>query len=142
MILGSGVDIVKVERFERWLSYSNHALGKVFNIREIEQVREFSSSDRSPALQFLASRFAVKEALYKALCAFDPMMGVHKRPGFFLELARATYVTRTEDGVPILPSSVIAQFVFSDSVRASVSISHERCCSVATVTLFSSSMGV
>ena len=136
MVLGSGVDIVKIRRFEHWFGYSDRALGRVFNIQEVVRFRELFVSDRARAVQFLASRFAVKEAFYKALCDFNRVSGLGKKPTAFLELARAIYVLPTEGCVPTLPPSVVFQFIQTDGIQSSVSIAHESCCVVATVTLF------
>ncbi|OIO38225.1 MAG: holo-[acyl-carrier-protein] synthase [Candidatus Omnitrophica bacterium CG1_02_49_10] len=63
MIDGLGVDIVEIRRFKRILKRSGDAfLNRVFTKGEIE----YSGSKRAPYLH-LAGRFAVKEAVLKAI---------------------------------------------------------------------------
>jgi holo-[acyl-carrier protein] synthase len=63
MIIGVGVDIVEVERFkklhEKW---GEHFLKKIFTDREIDYCLSKKNS-----YQHLAGRFAVKEAVSKAI---------------------------------------------------------------------------
>lgn len=61
MIIGIGVDITKVSRFEKWVKES-HMISRFFNERE----RNDSSSIQS-ACEHYAARFAAKEAFGKAL---------------------------------------------------------------------------
>ncbi len=61
----TGVDIVHIPRFKAWLNYKEAQLLTIFTSREIEELAK-----RAPKqTQFLASRFAVKEAFYKAVSA-------------------------------------------------------------------------
>ncbi|MFN3707675.1 holo-ACP synthase [Microcella sp.] len=60
MIVGIGVDIVDLARFER-------ALSRTPGLRE----RLFAESERDRPLRSLAGRFAAKEAVMKALGATD-----------------------------------------------------------------------
>ncbi|MDR3070602.1 MAG: holo-ACP synthase [Propionibacteriaceae bacterium] len=59
MIVGVGVDVVDLSRFERALARPGFAQ-KLFTAAELED---------SPNTERLAGRFAAKEALAKALCA-------------------------------------------------------------------------
>ena len=63
-----GVDLVYIPRFKNWATYSNEQLLTLFSEAEVLAYRQ----KKENAEQFLASRFAVKEAFYKAisnLCA-------------------------------------------------------------------------
>ena len=62
MILGIGVDIAEIDRFKPWCSYSSEQLSRIFSPKELEQCKRNGklSADR------LASRFAAKEAFFKA----------------------------------------------------------------------------
>ncbi len=63
MIYGIGIDIVAVERFEKFLAQGKREiLERLFTFREIE-----SCSGRKAAAECLAARFAAKEAFLKAL---------------------------------------------------------------------------
>ena len=134
IILGSGIDLVRVERFERWTRYSDLALGKVFHPLEVARFSELILENKVKALQFLASRFAVKEAFYKALCDMRKYSTSAQQPLFFLELARQIHIVSVK-GVPVLPREVLLKYMETDGVESSVSISHESCCVAATVTI-------
>ena len=62
MIFGIGIDIVHVDRIERWMREPD-LVKRFFNPREIEA----SASRGSSAALSLAARFAAKEAFGKAL---------------------------------------------------------------------------
>lgn len=64
MIVGVGIDVVPVERFERALTRTPSMRAKLFT--EAEQT---SDSGRPRHAESLAARFAAKEALAKALGA-------------------------------------------------------------------------
>ena len=65
MIIGIGVDIAEIDRFKPWCSYSNEQLSRVFSPKELEQCKR----NGKLAADRLASRFAAKEAFFKALSA-------------------------------------------------------------------------
>lgn len=60
MILGIGVDLVDLARFERAASRTPRLLPRLFAASEL-------GAERTPSLRSLAGRFAAKEALIKAL---------------------------------------------------------------------------
>lgn len=61
MVVGLGIDLIEVERVARSTErYGDRFLRRIYHPRELEQTR----GDR---VQYLAARFAVKEALFKAL---------------------------------------------------------------------------
>lgn len=63
-IYGTGVDLVYIPRFYNLLaSREDKFLNRAFHKLEIE---EYSKKDGEVKTRFLASRWAVKEALYKA----------------------------------------------------------------------------
>lgn len=61
MILGIGIDIVEVARFAEWKSYSIDRLSNVFSEKEI------AVAPKQKTGEYYASRFAAKEAFFKAL---------------------------------------------------------------------------
>ena len=61
MILGIGVDIVEVARFAEWQSYSIDKLRNVFSEKEI------IAAPKQKTGEYYASRFAAKEAFFKAI---------------------------------------------------------------------------
>ncbi len=63
MIRGIGVDMVRISRIEHILhTLSQGALSRMFAASELE-----TAALRPSAAEYLASRFAVKEAVFKAL---------------------------------------------------------------------------
>lgn len=62
MLKGIGIDLVEIERFSRWESYGSR-LQKVFTQEEID----YCLKNRKLSAARFATRFAAKEALYKAL---------------------------------------------------------------------------
>lgn len=64
MIYGIGSDIVEIKRFEKYLTDSTR-LNKLYTKEEMKQFSKISNKRRQ--MEFLASRFAVKEAMSKAL---------------------------------------------------------------------------
>jgi holo-[acyl-carrier protein] synthase len=63
MILGTGVDLVDVVRFERFLAQGNE---RIFIKLFTEQERDYCAAKKASARHF-AGRFAAKEAFVKAL---------------------------------------------------------------------------
>ena len=64
MILGIGCDIVEIARFEKFLDKKNY-LEKIYTQKELKELENIQNKRRK--LEYLASRYAVKEALSKAL---------------------------------------------------------------------------
>ncbi len=63
MIQGAGIDVVEVSRMEKTVQrWGDVFLTKIFTHKEIEYARS-----RSDSVQHIAGRFAVKEAVAKAL---------------------------------------------------------------------------
>lgn len=66
MILGLGIDLVKVARIEKLYSnYANSFVLKILSAHEIKELNKIKS--KSYAIQYLAKRFVAKEALVKAI---------------------------------------------------------------------------
>ena len=64
MICGIGSDIVDISRFEKYLE-DEKRLKKLYTPYELEQYNKITNKRRK--MEYLASRFAVKEAMSKAL---------------------------------------------------------------------------
>jgi len=63
MILGTGIDIIEIERIQKAIDrWGEHFLKHVFTDKEITHVQKY----KFPA-QHYAVRFAAKEAVYKAM---------------------------------------------------------------------------
>ena len=63
MICGIGIDAASIERCSR---LDDHAVSRIFHPEEVEQYKSLASAVSGIRGQFLASRFAVKEAYAKA----------------------------------------------------------------------------
>ena len=62
MIIGTGIDIIEIERLQRAIDrWGDDFLKHIFNEEEIEYAKE-----RKFPAQHYAARFAAKEAVYKA----------------------------------------------------------------------------
>jgi len=70
MILGTGIDIIEIERIQKAIDrWGDDFLKHIFNEEEIEYAKKY----KFPTQHF-AARFAAKEAVYKAI-GNDP--GIH-----------------------------------------------------------------
>lgn len=128
-----GTDIVKTARFEGWQNRSDAQLLKVFHPSEVAMFRAFVFKDTPRAIQFLASRFAVKEAFFKVFSAL-PGSVKNQTNLPFLRLARMVRVVHGEQRQPHLPQELLDQLILFP-VQASLSLSHEECCCVAFVSV-------
>jgi holo-[acyl-carrier protein] synthase len=123
MIVGTGIDIVDITRFERFVAEENTALfRRIFTAAEIEYC-----SARKRSAQHFALRFAAKEALLKAF-------GTGLRDGLTwqdMEVANDSY------GKPELKLyGTAARFAADRGVTGCfLSLSHDGDCAVASVVL-------
>ena len=122
MILGVGVDLVSVRRFEAWIDFSNKKLSRIFHQHEIEQ---FKKSEQK--MTFLASRFAVKEAFFKALSVALIRLNI-KKEFSFLSLASAVFVQSHEQGIPLFcfDNSFLQELFNRHQLVVHLSLSHEK----------------
>ncbi|MDL4840152.1 holo-ACP synthase [Aquibacillus rhizosphaerae] len=114
MIKGIGIDIVELERIKTSLNNSNRFLQRILTDNEIEIYSDLRSDRRK--LEFLAGRFAAKEAYSKAVGT-----GIGKLSFKDIE------VIRLASGAPKL--------IVKDSKSANifVSISHSEAYAIAQV---------
>jgi len=123
VIVGTGIDIAEISRFERFVSENNVALlERLFTLRE----RQYCSGRRLAA-QHYALRFAAKEAFLKAL-------GTGLRNGIsWLDME----VVNDDLGKPVLELRGIAaeHFTAAGGDRCHLSLSHDAGCAVAMVIL-------
>ncbi|HEX9779575.1 MAG TPA: holo-ACP synthase [Geopsychrobacteraceae bacterium] len=122
-VLGIGVDLTRIERFQRFLDRQRHALiERLFTAQE----RDYALNKRHPA-PHLAARFAAKEAFLKAL-------GTGLRLGIsWQEIA----VVNDQLGCPSLQLSGRAAELLEQrgGRRTHLSYSHDGLYAVATVVL-------
>lgn len=117
MILGIGTDIIANKRFEKWL-LKQAMIDRYFNPRELEGV--------NVSVEYLASRFAAKEAFVKALGT-----------GFNGMSLRNIYVAKDADGVPHIELCGDALDVYRKrgGKKVLITLSHEKEYSIAFVVI-------
>lgn len=121
MIVGIGVDAVNISRIER---LSETAIRKMFSEKEIEQYAKLDKAVSEVRNQFLASRFAVKEAYAKA-----------RGLGFGEEISPRDITTEiNEKGAPyiVLSGKTLEK---NPGYKMQVSITHEDPLAIAFVVL-------
>jgi holo-[acyl-carrier protein] synthase len=131
VIFGLGIDSVEISRFASWTQYDAAQLQKVFSHEEIAYCLELPSA----SAQRLAVRFAIREALFKALA---PAMQKKQIP--FFALCRAVRVLRNEQGVPelVVDFEAISKYIASEvasSITPLVSLTHTKTIATAIVLL-------
>lgn len=123
MIIGTGIDIAEIARFERFVKEDNQPLfRRLFTQSELDYCLS-----RKLAAQHLALRFAAKEAFLKAL-------GTGLRDGIsWLDME----VCKDGLGKPFLEVSGKAaeQFATVAAERCHLSLSHDAGCAIAMVVL-------
>ncbi len=121
MIFGIGTDAVSIERAGR---LNGRALTKIFNPRELEEYKSLENAHPEIKAQFLASRFAVKEAYAKA-----------RGLGFGSEISPSEICTcKDKDGKPFIELSGHT-LEKSPALICHVSITHEMPLAIAFVVL-------
>jgi holo-[acyl-carrier protein] synthase len=92
MILGIGIDLVQVKRFNEWSTIPLTQLKKVFSEEEINYCLKVPCM----SAQRFAVRFAVREAFFKALSTIQQPV----QP--FLKVCKVVQLMHTENRVPSL----------------------------------------
>jgi holo-[acyl-carrier protein] synthase len=124
VIVGVGIDLVEIARIERMLrEKGDHALERLFTFREVDYAR-----GRPAPAQHFASRFAAKEAAFKALAGND----VARAVGW-----RDIEVINHADGRPVLELHGVAKRRADQLgvVRIHVSLTHTDTTAGAVVVL-------
>jgi len=123
VIVGTGVDIVEVARFERFIREKNEALlQRIFTPAE----QEYCGSKKNSA-QHYAARFAAKEAFVKALG-----MGIREGIGW-----QDVEVTHDPLDKPLFRFTPVAEERLKERnvVRSHLSLSHDGGLAIAMVIL-------
>lgn len=128
MIVGVGTDIVAVQRFESWQSFSQDRLKRIFSQHELDYC---SDAQGRYVLERLAVRFAAKEACYKALSGFIDQKNQGQRMVPFLTLAPLIEVFNSTSGVPYLRIN----WQEAQGLQVHASFSHEKEYALAFVVL-------
>jgi len=121
MIKGVGIDIVRINRIERWLNNSN-LLERYFNSEELS----LASSRKNSAAQTLAARFAAKEAFGKALGT-----------GLAHITLKDIIIINNDDGKPDIKLTGTAREALekSGAEKVHISLSHESENAIAMIVL-------
>ncbi len=121
MVSGIGIDAVALERVKK---LGQHFLEKVYNEKELEQYALLENAHEDIKAQFLASRFAVKEAYAKA-----------RGTGFCETVVpRDIYVEKDSNGRPSVGlSGVTLDNAPHEAIH--LSITHESPLAIAMVVL-------
>lgn len=123
MILGVGIDATEIDRFIPWCSFSQKKLQRIFSEQEIDYC--FSVQHQLTQAKRLAARFAVREALYKALHQVAPGNGIP-----LLTLCKKISVEHKNSASPQLIidwdyiHSVIPKLAKKDGIKTHLSITH------------------
>ena len=121
MILGIGIDAVELERVKK---LDDRFLKKVYNQRELEEYEALKDAHEDIRAQFLASRFAVKEAYAKA-----------RGTGFNdIVVPSEIYTCKERSGKPYI---ALCGKTLDNAPRAAIhlSITHEKPLAMAMVVL-------
>ncbi len=122
MIIGTGIDLAKVSRFNKLLEKESF-LNKYFHLEEIKSIH----SKGAGAAQSLAGRFAAREAFFKALGT-----------GFKGYALKDIKIINNPDGKPeIIPSEIVIKKLdtLGKDWNIHLSISHEKEYAIAQVIL-------
>lgn len=121
-IVGVGVDLARIGRFEKFVTGKRAVLERLFTPAELEYALEKQRPE-----QYLAARFAAKEAFFKAL-------GTGLRDGLSWQQVA---VVRDDSGCPSLQLSGRAAELMQQrgAVTSHLSYSHDGDYAVATVIL-------
>ncbi len=136
MVLGVGVDVAETSRFKEWKNYSREKLLKVFGKAELSYLDKEQGASSE---QFFASRFAAKEAFFKALSSALVDLNLTKQE-FSFQLARHhVEVVKSTWDIPVLQVNWTA---FEEKIGATLpkiksqlSLSHEKSIAIAFVVL-------
>lgn len=126
MIFGTGIDLVEVKRFKKWVQ-NPAIIRRYFNPKEMKADSDGALTDRqcSAMSQHYAVRFAAKEAFSKAMGT-----GIS---GFEL---KDVFVQNEKSGKPYLVLENSARKLFEEKcpgARIFLSLSHEKEYAVANV---------
>lgn len=135
MILGIGTDIVKIDRFNSWSTLDEEKILHVFSKKEIERCYKNEKLN----IQSLASRFAAKEAFYKALSSSLIKLNLTDKKFLFLFCCNNVEILKPEWGVPVFNVnwSAFEQKIGSKIPKLNIdlSVSHEKDFALAFVVI-------
>lgn len=135
MIYGIGTDIVLIDRFNQWASYSPERLAKIFALEELKDC----CINGVLIPEKLAARFAAKEAFYKALSAALVQLGLTGQTFSLLFTCPHVMITSGTWQVPVLQVNWagLEEKIGATLPKLSVhlSLSHEKTAAIAFVVI-------
>jgi holo-[acyl-carrier protein] synthase len=139
MIIGIGIDISCSDRFRLFSSKKKDFLLKVFTKKELDDC-SVKNEQNQYIDEKLASRFAAKEAFYKAFSQALIFWKYTDTTISFLSVAKYVETSKSDWGVPYLSidwNMILRnnKFVGKDSIRIHLSLSHEKLYAVAIVVI-------
>lgn len=129
MIIGTGIDLIEIARFNHWHRFKDQQLQKIFSADEIAYARRAKNAER------FAARFAAKEAFWKALT-----MTIDKPISLpFFRFCQLVSVQKKDSGAPelIVDWQMLCQQLplKQKPNRIHLSISHHKTSAIALVIL-------
>lgn len=136
MILCLGVDIVKVDRLNRWPDFSRKQLLKIFSEEELD----YCFSNDNLTIQRMAVCFSVKESFFKALSSSLVKLNMTTTTFTFMFACNYVSFSKTTWGVPVLKIDWVS---FEKKINhklpnimSEVSVAHEKDYTYSSVILY------
>lgn len=140
MILGIGTDITQISRFQRWATYPEAQLLKIYSPQELHTCTNITNSDKQTQQYIpekLAARFAAKEAFFKALSQTLITLGQTEHTFSFLSIAPLVTVTQDTWEIPKISINWIRfnekTSIYLPDLRINLSLAHEKTHAIAFV---------
>jgi len=124
--ISQGIDIVEIKRIEKiYNKFNNKFINRIFSKKEISKIK-FDSLSYSYTINFLAARYACKEAAAKAVGT-----------GFSNGLKFKDFqIFNDKSGKPILIVSEKVKQTIKKDFYSTISISHEKKFAIASVIFY------
>lgn len=136
MILGVGIDLVTINRFESWTEFPVQQLEKIYSSQELQDSLD-TNTRYIP--EKLATRFATKEAFYKAISATLVNLKKNNQEFSLKTLSPHVEVIADEWGVPKLQVNwqILEKLANTKlpNLQVHLSLSHEKTMAVAMVVI-------
>lgn len=124
VIKGIGTDIIEVQRFSQWHTYSLQKLKRIFSVDEINYCLQIPTN----SAQRFAVRFAAKEAMVKALSGMEITLPL-------LYVFSHVSIVKNEKGKPLFLISETIKKILPEKITTHVSLSHTKEYAVAFVVI-------
>ncbi len=126
-MLNIGIDSVEIPRFKDWQNYPRIRLLRIFNDIEIDYCLSGANINPLKTRERFASRFAFKEATFKAI---SPFLGQNLP---FLTLCKLIWVENGVNGQPKVAYNTELNNYLTNKLNFSVSITYSGDTAMAAV---------